>query len=218
MQLPKEDETLATPLTSTPVMANRPIKIEGNPQKRKLSTFEGFKAVWKSPVKRGRRSATSPSVGHSVGSPNKGIVPTKDASTKELLKQQTSRIQQMAKLDTLLKKNPSSLKGGSQNMFIQVSHLSTQLLTLFTNVAIIRRHLLYVFILFQLQQMGRCAVAESNTDNNNFFYHIAGKMACLANDPAEEKAGKARETIISNITGGQEILHEGKLVIFQFPY
>ena len=48
--------------------------------------------------------------------------------------------------------------------------------------------------------MGRCAVAESNTDNYNFFYHIAGEMACLANDPAEEKAAKARETIISNIT------------------
>ena len=124
----------------------------------------------------------------------------KDASTEELLKQQTSRIQQMAKLDTLLKKNPSSLKGGSQNMFIQVSRLGTQLLTLFTNVAIIRRHLLHVFILFQLQQMGRCAVAESNMDNYNFFYHIVGEMACLANDPAEEKAGKARETIISNIT------------------
>ena len=125
-QTPEEDKTLAMPLTSTPVMANQPIKIEGNPRKRKLSTFEGFKAVWKSPVKRGRRSATSPGVGHSVGSPNKGIVPMKDASTEELLKQQMSRIQQMVKLDTLLKKNPSSLKGGSQNMFIQVSSLSTQ--------------------------------------------------------------------------------------------
>ena len=141
-QLPEEDKTLATPLTSTPVMANRPIKIEGNPCKRKLSTFEDFKAVWKLPLKRGRRSATSPGLGHSVGSPNKGIVPMKDASTEELLKQQMSRIQQMAKLDTLLKKNPSSLKGGSQNMFIQVSRLSTQLLTLFTNVAISCRHLL----------------------------------------------------------------------------
>ena len=129
-QMPEEDETLVMPLTSTPVMANRPIKIEGNPRKRKLLTFEDFKAVWKSLVKRGRKSVASPAVGHSVGSPNKGIVPTKDASTEELLKQQTSRIQQMAKLDTLLKKNTSSLKGGSQNMFIQVSSLRTQLLRL----------------------------------------------------------------------------------------
>ena len=34
-------------------------------------------------------------------------------------------------------------------------------------------------------------MAESNTDNYNFFYHIAGEMVCLANDPAEEKAAKA---------------------------
>ena len=127
-QTPEEDEALATPLSSTPVMANRPMKVEGNPRKRKSSTFEDFKAVWKSPVKRGRRSVASPGVGHSVGSQNKGIVPRKDACTEELLKQQTSRIQQMAKLDTLLKKNPSGLKSGSQHMFTQVSLLSTQLL------------------------------------------------------------------------------------------
>ena len=48
--------------------------------------------------------------------------------------------------------------------------------------------------------MGRCAVAEPNTDNYNFFYHIAGEMGCLANEPTEQKAAKAQETIISNIT------------------
>ena len=47
----------------------------------------------------------------------------KDATTEDLLEQQTSRIQQMAKLDTLFKKNPSSTKTCTQNMFLQVSSL-----------------------------------------------------------------------------------------------
>ena len=39
MQPPEEDETLAMPLTSTPVMANRPIKIEGKSSEKKTINF-----------------------------------------------------------------------------------------------------------------------------------------------------------------------------------
>ena len=129
----------------------------------------------------------------------------------------------MAKLDTLLKKNPSSLKGGSQNMFIQVSSLRTELLR-FRYFRVLFYHLFCYFLFshlmcpffLQLQQMGRCAVAESNTDNYNFFYHIAGEMVYLKNEPAEEKAAKARETIISNITEDKKYFTKVNLSCFRF--
>ena len=71
-EMQEDKDILATPLTSTPLMNTHNIKVEGNPRKRKLLSFKDFKAVWKVPVKRGKKSVTSSTVGHSVGSPNKG--------------------------------------------------------------------------------------------------------------------------------------------------
>ena len=39
-----------------------------------------------------------------------------------------------------------------------------------------------------------------NPENYNFFRCITGEMACLKNDPIEEKVVKVRETTITNIT------------------
>ena len=51
----EDEDALATPLTSTPLINTHNIKHEGNPHKRKLSSFEDLKALWKAPVKRGKK-------------------------------------------------------------------------------------------------------------------------------------------------------------------
>ena len=105
-------------LSSPGLLPQDEIKVEGKGKKRKLSGLGEFQQAWKTTPKRKKKDGDS--VKYSVGSPPKGVLLTKDSTREDLVKLQTARVQQMAKLDTLLKKNPTSSKKCSESVFHQV--------------------------------------------------------------------------------------------------
>ena len=113
--------------TSTPIypITVEKIKQEGRPHKRKLASQEEFHAVWKSAPKKIIKTGKISSIADvSVGLPTKGVKLLKDRTVNALLKQQTSRVQQMSKLDTLLKKNTGASRNVMDNMYFQVLKLN----------------------------------------------------------------------------------------------
>ena len=104
---------------STPI-SHTTIKIEGKPRKRKLANQEEFNYVFKNKMKKPNKTSRSSSVVTSLGLPNKGKLLVKEKTPEDLLDQQTARVQQTAKLDTLLKKNPSRAKACLDNLFQKV--------------------------------------------------------------------------------------------------
>ena len=105
--------------TSTPI-SHIGIKIEGRPRKRRLANQEEFNYVFKNKVKKPNKISKSSSVVMSLGSPKKGKLLLKDKMPEDLIQQQTARVQQMAKVNTLLKKNPPRAKASLDNLFHQV--------------------------------------------------------------------------------------------------
>ena len=115
-------------LSSPGLLPQDEIKVEGKGKKRRLSGLGEFQQAWKTTPKRKKKD--SDSVKYSVGCAPKGVLLTKDSTREDLVKLQTARVQQMAKLDTLLKKNPTSSKKCTESVLHQV-----RVQCLFFNVA-----------------------------------------------------------------------------------
>ena len=124
-------EGMFSNVTSTPdgraIPLISPSRMKKEGQKRMsrkwLSDFDMFNQVWSSTPKRrrGGKMSETQQVQINMSSPDHGKRATKDASTDELLRIQSTKVQRMKQLDRLLKRNPTSTKSCMRQIYNQVN-------------------------------------------------------------------------------------------------
>ena len=91
--------------------------------RKQLSDFDTFSQVWSNIPKRrrGGKMSETQQVQISMSSPDHRKRATKDASTDKLLHIQSTKVQRMKQLDRLLKRNPTSTKACTRQIYNQVN-------------------------------------------------------------------------------------------------
>ena len=111
--------------TPAPLISPSRMKKEGQKRmsRKWLSAFDTFSQVWSNTPKRrrGGKMSETQQVQISMSSPDHGKRATKDASTDELLCIQSTKVQRMKQLDGLLKRNPTSTKACTRQIYNQVN-------------------------------------------------------------------------------------------------
>ena len=111
--------------TPAPLISPSRMKKEGQKRmsRKRLSDFDTFSQVWSNTPKRrrGGKMSETQQVQISMSSPDHGKRGTKDASTDELLRIQSTKVQRMKQLDELLKRNSTSTKACMRQIYNQVN-------------------------------------------------------------------------------------------------
>ena len=176
--------------------------------KRKLVDYQSFQdALKRTPVRKKRKRDTNkPEVEYSMSSPTRGQLPSRDASTDNLLTYTKPKVETMKELDTSLRKSPLSSPKMTKALFEKVKK-SKKCFALLCLCFVLGNYASFVLILrfiLQLKNMGRCALEEENGENYNFFFLVSNYMREMEDIPEHKRAQEARTRIIDMISGDEK--------------
>ena len=176
--------------------------------KRKLVDYQSFQdALKRTPVRKKRkRDSSKPEVEYSMSSPTRGQLPSRDASTDNLLTYTKPKVETMKELDTSLRKSPLSSAKMTKALFEKVKK-SKKCFALLCLCFVLGNYASFVLILrfiLQLKNMGRCALEEDNGENYNFFFLVSNYMREMEDIPEHKRAQEARTRIIDMISGDEK--------------
>ena len=165
-----------------------------------MSDFNTFSQVWSNTPKRrrGGKMSETQQVQISMLSPDHGKRATKDASTDELLCNQCTKVQKMKQLDRLLKRNPTSTKACTRQIYNQVNKkfFFYQSFNTFNFCVHSVIQSMSCALYFQLQTLGLVAEKENSEENYRLFYHLAAYIDGMETVPEKSKAQALREKIV----------------------